>query len=133
MAGTAHNATVWAAEAGWEEWAQPPNDADVGTPPPGHLHVYPAHIFALPGNAATAALAPTIPHHAYGHEIILPSYGWRPASQQSKSRTSMHWGHIAFFYLTQQMHRWERFVFRFDRRFSSVDALKSILGEWHAP
>ena len=41
----------------------------------------------------------------------------------------MHWGYIAFYYLMQQMHRWERFVFRFDRQFSSINALKTMTGE----
>ena len=40
----------------------------------------------------------------------------------------MHWGHIAFFYLVEQMHRWERFVFRFDKQFASLSALKGING-----
>lgn len=44
------------------------------------------------------------------------------------SRVSMHWGHIAFFYLVEQMHRWERFIFRFDKQFTSMGALKSING-----
>lgn len=47
----------------------------------------------------------------------------------STSRSSMHWGHIAFFYLVEQMHRWERFIFRFDRQFTSMGALKSINGD----
>jgi len=41
----------------------------------------------------------------------------------------MHWGHIAFYYLTEQMHRWERFVFRFEKQFNSIHALKSITGD----
>ena len=41
----------------------------------------------------------------------------------------MHWGHIAFFYLVEQMHRWERFIFRFDKQFTSMGALKAINGE----
>jgi hypothetical protein len=41
----------------------------------------------------------------------------------------MHWGHIAMFYLVGQIHRWERFVFRFDKQFSSMAALKSITGD----
>lgn len=41
----------------------------------------------------------------------------------------MHWGHIAFFYLVEQMHRWERFVFRFDKQFASLSALKGINGD----
>lgn len=41
----------------------------------------------------------------------------------------MHWGHIAFFYLAEQMHRWERFVFRFDKHFTSISALKALAGK----
>lgn len=48
------------------------------------------------------------------------------------SRTSLHWGHIAFYYLVEQMHRWERFIFRFDKQFASVTALKSVIGR-HSP
>jgi hypothetical protein len=48
--------------------------------------------------------------------------------QPSQSKSSMHWGHIAIFYLVGQMHRWDRFVFRFDKQFSSMAALKSITG-----
>lgn len=40
----------------------------------------------------------------------------------------MHWGHIAFYYLVEQMHRWERFIFRFDKQFASISALKSVEG-----
>ncbi|KAF8189413.1 hypothetical protein BJ912DRAFT_850688 [Pholiota molesta] len=76
--------------------------------------------------------------------IVMPpspssqSDGWSPSlgglSNQERpvnaiSRVSMHWGHIAFFYLVEQMHRWERFVFRFDKQFTSMGALKSINGE----
>ena len=46
----------------------------------------------------------------------------------SQSRASSHWGHIAIYYLVEQMHRWERFVFRFDRQFPSWQALKSVSG-----
>lgn len=45
------------------------------------------------------------------------------------SKTSLHWGHIAFYYLVEQMHRWERFIFRFDKQFASVTALKSVIGD----
>jgi hypothetical protein len=46
------------------------------------------------------------------------------------SRTCMHWGYIVVYYLVQQMHRWERFVFRFDKHFPSMSALKAISGAW---
>ncbi|GBE89011.1 hypothetical protein SCP_1500130 [Sparassis crispa] len=51
------------------------------------------------------------------------------APSLSRSKTSMHWGHIAFFYLVEQMRRWERFVFRFDKQFASFTALKAIEGD----
>ncbi|KAJ7773839.1 hypothetical protein B0H16DRAFT_113382 [Mycena metata] len=47
---------------------------------------------------------------------------------QEGGGTAAHWGHIAVYYLVQQMHRWERFVFRFDKAFGSIGALKSIIG-----
>ncbi|KAK2465099.1 hypothetical protein APHAL10511_002907 [Amanita phalloides] len=50
-------------------------------------------------------------------------------SQANTPRTSIHWGYIAVYYLVEQMHRWERFVFRFDKYFASMSALKSINGE----
>ncbi|KAI0694203.1 hypothetical protein BC835DRAFT_1415455 [Cytidiella melzeri] len=68
-------------------------------------------------------------HHEHHHPggSSLPS--WRQISQTARSRGSAHWGHIAFYYLTEQMHRWSRFVFRFDRQFNSIGALKSIAGD----
>ncbi|KAG6839824.1 hypothetical protein C0991_011289 [Blastosporella zonata] len=41
-------------------------------------------------------------------------------------RSGIHWGPIVFFYLCEQMHRWERFIFRFDKEFRSMKYLKSI-------
>ncbi len=52
----------------------------------------------------------------------------RSSSSQQRLRKNMHWGHIAFYYLVEQMHRWERFVFRFDKQFTSIGALKAIEG-----
>ncbi|KAG6856919.1 hypothetical protein H0H87_012169 [Tephrocybe sp. NHM501043] len=59
---------------------------------------------------------------------------WLPMHQLSDrpsrpSRSSLHWGHIAIYYLAEQMHRWKRFVFRFDKQFASMSALKSISGD----
>ncbi|KXN82753.1 hypothetical protein AN958_02192 [Leucoagaricus sp. SymC.cos] len=45
----------------------------------------------------------------------------------AKPNTS--WAHIAFYYLVEQMPRWERFVFRYDKAFKSMTALASISGE----
>lgn len=44
---------------------------------------------------------------------------------------SESWGHVVVFYLKQQMHRWKRLVFRYDRVFSSLSAFKSISGGFH--
>ncbi|KAH9477559.1 hypothetical protein JR316_0009781 [Psilocybe cubensis] len=85
---------------------------------------------------AHAPLPPTVGNVA----IIMPPSppphldGWGTSSAVEKttntiSKASMHWGHIAFFYLVEQMHRWERFVFRFDKQFTSMGALKSINGD----
>ncbi|KAJ7923916.1 hypothetical protein B0H13DRAFT_1706905 [Mycena leptocephala] len=41
---------------------------------------------------------------------------------------NLHWGHIAMYYLVQQMRRWERFIFRFDKGFESIAALNFITG-----
>ncbi len=65
-------------------------------------------------------------HYPTGGAVTPP---WRQLSQNARSRGNSHWGHIAFFYLSEQMHRWSRFVFRFDRQFSSISALKSIAGK----
>ncbi|KAG7092531.1 hypothetical protein E1B28_008881 [Marasmius oreades] len=44
-------------------------------------------------------------------------------------RNGNHWGWIAMFYLVEQIQRWERFVFRFDKHFNSIAALRSINGD----
>lgn len=80
---------------------------------------------------------PVIHHAVYAHShdhhgLIHPRPSWRHGPQAPRSRGSIHWGHIAFFYLAEQMHRWKRFVFRFDRQFSSMEALKCVSGE-HRP
>lgn len=55
----------------------------------------------------------------------------RSTLSQQRLRKNMHWGHIAFYYLVEQMHRWERFVFKFDKQFASIGALKAIEGMFH--
>ncbi|KAJ7840386.1 hypothetical protein B0H14DRAFT_2785230 [Mycena olivaceomarginata] len=52
-----------------------------------------------------------------GHLLVPPG---------SASPSNLHWGHIAVYYLVQQMHRWERFVFRFDRASGSAPLLKEF-------
>ncbi|KAH9038584.1 hypothetical protein EDB85DRAFT_2132236 [Lactarius pseudohatsudake] len=74
-------------------------------------------------------------HHPLFSLIPPPHYEWPgsltpppPPPPLPQSRASSHWGHIAIYYLVEQMHRWERFVFRFDRQFPSWQALKSVSG-----
>ena len=71
---------------------------------------------------------PPAPHHH-----IHDSWGSPPPPSlnitcANAGKGSAHWGHIAIFYLVAQMHRWRRFVFRFDKQFASMVALKSIAG-----
>lgn len=69
---------------------------------------------------------PTISPPPHSH----PNSSSQANSSSSQSAKSIaHWGHIAMYYLTQQMERWERFVFRFDKSFQSISALKSISGQ----
>lgn len=86
---------------------------------PSSSHYYLAHSTA--GNVTVVMPpSPSGPHfETWGTErpIVVP-------------RASLHWGHIAFFYLVEQMHRWQRFVFRFDKQFPSMGALKSITGRF---
>ncbi|KAF5324112.1 hypothetical protein D9619_011381 [Psilocybe cf. subviscida] len=70
--------------------------------------------------------SPTSHSDSFG-SAFSTSHTERPVN--AVSRVSMHWGHIAFFYLVEQMHRWERFIFRFDKQFTSMGALKSINGD----
>lgn len=83
-------------------------------------HYYLAH---SPAGNVTVVMppSPSGPHfEAWGNE--------RPVNLVP--RASLHWGHIVFFYLVEQMHRWRRFVFRFDKQFPSMGALKSITGRF---
>ncbi|THH32574.1 hypothetical protein EUX98_g1625 [Antrodiella citrinella] len=71
-----------------------------------------------------------LPAQAFDSMMIpAPADRSNSATPQAKSRASIHWGYIAFYYLTEQMHRWERFVFRFDKKFSSIAALKHLAGD----
>ena len=128
-----HGAAAWAPAGlpppAWMDIDTPPNAPEPGSPGPihAHLHGYPpilAHnaVLAVP-NITGVGVAALHNASSSGQDTA------RQQSQNGKSRSSMHWGHIAFYYLTEQMHRWERFVFRFDKRFVSVDALKSVIGE----
>ncbi|PPQ78248.1 hypothetical protein CVT25_011707 [Psilocybe cyanescens] len=106
---------------------------------------------SAPGWNVSFPASNSSPHYIVAHPPLPPSVGnvaiimppsppphhdsWGPSppvverQANAVSRVSMHWGHIAFFYLVEQMHRWERFVFRFDKQFTSMGALKSINGD----
>jgi hypothetical protein len=93
-----------------DEWggATPPPQW-AGTPPP-HWSTPPPAIYAPP-------LYTPIP-------IAIRT----PTPAAAHGRAGAHWGHIAVFYLVEQMHRWRRFIFRFDKQFQSWTALSSIAG-----
>jgi hypothetical protein len=80
----------------------------------------------LPPSHTPIIIPPSPPHHDPWSSPPPPSSSSQQLPTQSKS--NMHWGHIAMFYLVGQMHRWDRFLFRFDKQFPSMAALKSITG-----
>ncbi|KAF7324112.1 D-ser-dehydrat domain-containing protein [Mycena kentingensis (nom. inval.)] len=62
--------------------------------------------------------------------IVAQHPAWEsPASGPGPSPAEAQWGHIALYYLVKEMHRWERFVFRFEKGFASLAALKAISGD----
>ncbi|KAH0582107.1 hypothetical protein H2248_011764 [Termitomyces sp. 'cryptogamus'] len=107
------------------------------SPPPWHLpfphqgiaaHYIVGHFPITPAGISAPSLV--IPHPPTGISdqwLSMHHPGDRPTARQSRS--SLHWGHIAIYYLAEQMHRWERFIFRFDKQFASLSALKSISGD----
>ncbi|KIK82749.1 hypothetical protein PAXRUDRAFT_832150 [Paxillus rubicundulus Ve08.2h10] len=102
-------------------WLPPPP-----SPPPHYVLPHPPGTAILLPPAHTPIIVPQSPSHhdAWGASPPHPSSRTTPQLQRNT-----HWGHIAIFYLIEQMHRWQRFVFRFDRQFSSISALKSINGD----
>ncbi|KAJ7937595.1 hypothetical protein B0H13DRAFT_2176493 [Mycena leptocephala] len=88
--------------------------------PPGHLLVPSSMPSVTPFMPQ-----PALPPHHHGWDSPTPMFHGQP---ESVSPPHLHWGHIAVYYLVRQMHRWERFVFRFDKGFGSIAALKSITG-----
>ncbi|EIM87685.1 uncharacterized protein STEHIDRAFT_56056 [Stereum hirsutum FP-91666 SS1] len=99
-----------------------------------HHASHPSAIQIIP-TATPIVLPPSPPSHDHMWGAVTPVPPHQSASSssatQSQTRAISHWGHIAIFYLVEQIHRWERFIFRFDKQFSSFIALKSISG--HAP
>ncbi|KAI0938662.1 hypothetical protein AcW1_001666 [Taiwanofungus camphoratus] len=129
-------ADQWGVNAGW---ASPPGTAHAalgGNGPTTYLQQTPGiHILPLGqapqfvvANGAGVVSAQAMHAHddLWGMPPLVSS---ERAPSASRTKRNMHWGHIAFFYLVEQMHRWERFVFRFDRQFASIAALKTIEGD----
>ncbi|KAI0311008.1 hypothetical protein OF83DRAFT_1152884 [Amylostereum chailletii] len=114
-----------------------PNSPPVTTTHYVQIHassVQPSTSIQIIPAAAPLVLPPSPTHHDGWGSILSPPPVPPPASltpnpTSIQSRASTHWGHIAIWYLVQQMHRWERFVFRFDKQFHSWTALKSITGD----
>ncbi|KAK7054799.1 hypothetical protein VNI00_003262 [Paramarasmius palmivorus] len=104
-------------------------------PGPSYFSLYPPY--------ATQSAHYVIPHHpssfmsSANHIVLDISPASMPPSPHLASGirgergvgNGLHWGHIAMFYLVEQIRRWERFVFRFDKQFHSLVALKSIHGD----
>ncbi|KAF9652297.1 hypothetical protein BDM02DRAFT_3153761 [Thelephora ganbajun] len=99
-------------------------------PPIGaqYVHIPPPPPIILPQNPFLTPPSPTLnptdspPSTPSTQSPVTPT-------MSTFSKTSLHWGHIAFYYMVDQMHRWERFIFRFDKQFASVTALKSVIGD----
>ncbi|KAI9064874.1 hypothetical protein FKP32DRAFT_1685288 [Trametes sanguinea] len=115
-------------------WATPPPPLTHGGAGGMHLQLtvqvpVPVMVPANDGGGGAAAglpLPPDAPHtHAHGHEWEIPPLLVGSSDQQvqqqqqqqqqrngplsqQRLRKNMHWGHIAFYYLVEQMHRWER-------------------------
>lgn len=95
-----------------------------------HPPISPAGIAILPPPHTPIILPPS----PGGHDTWISSpHPSVDRAVPSSSRSSLHWGHIATYYLVEQMHRWERFIFRFDKQFTSMSALKSINGTFRIP
>ncbi|KAJ4484343.1 hypothetical protein C8J55DRAFT_510353 [Lentinula edodes] len=81
---------------------------------------------AIPAECGSSVLAPIAanrrPRRRTG--ALMDDGGYSPPVGNG----SESWGHVAVFYLKQQMPRWKRFVFRYDRVFSSLAAFKGISG-----
>lgn len=110
----------------------------VNTPSPSDppdLAEIPIPLAPTPAGTPISAI-PSIPmpqHPAHHYDTWhTPSALSRTASATAlalaQSKMSPHWGHIFTYYMVLQIHRWERFVFRFDKPFPSMAALKTLVG-----
>ena len=79
-------------------------------------------------SGATSTPTPHVPTAAAQAQAITTALTLAARSREQTVQRNMHWGYIALFYLVEHMRRWRRFVFRFERPFVSMAALKSIVG-----
>lgn len=100
-------------------WSTIHGPVNISTAGGGVVHYVPAGVFPSP----PVVVSP--PPHSHPN----PSSPQSTSSASHSTKSVAHWGHIAMYYLTQQMERWERFVFKFDKSFPSIGALKSISGQ----
>ena len=94
---------------------------DVSLPPPPPPPLVQSHLTSNASSSRHSSCAPS------------SSTSTSTSTSTSSSRTAPHWAHMAVFYLTEHIQRWERFVFRFDRMFASAAALRSISSEIALP
>ncbi|KAJ4481042.1 hypothetical protein J3R30DRAFT_3403309 [Lentinula aciculospora] len=81
---------------------------------------------AIPAECGSSVLAPSTTNRRARRRVGGPIDDGSFAAPVGNGAES--WGHVAVFYLKQQMPRWKRFVFRYDRVFSSLAAFKGISG-----
>ncbi|KAH9943142.1 uncharacterized protein BXZ73DRAFT_97196 [Epithele typhae] len=125
---------VWAPPPGW---TTPPPVVHTHGPAAGGaalpLHIGDVHLVPVQAVVADDPPGPTPPSPTHAHaELEMPpllNADTRTIAPHQRTRKNMHWGHIAFYYLVEQMARWERFVFRFDKQFASIGALRAIGGD----
>lgn len=99
----------------------PPSPPAYAMPPPPH----PANTIPLGMQNAIPNLPPPPAPHVHTTYIVQDAL-WRSNRSKGQPPSSTSWGHIVMYYLAEQMHRWKRFVFRFDRQFDSMPALRNI-------
>ncbi|KAG8965105.1 hypothetical protein FRC03_000911 [Tulasnella sp. 419] len=73
------------------------------------------------GGATHTSLSP--PHGAYASSSTT-----KPDEADPNAGAAASWGHIVFYYLVAQLHRWRRFRFIFGTPFPSLKAIDTIQG-----
>ena len=83
---------------------------------------------SAPSSGGTSTPAPHVPTAAAQAQAVTTAFTLAARAREQTVQRNMHWGYIALYYLVEHMRRWRRFVFRFERPFVSMAALKSIVG-----